>query len=313
MRFFVNSRYWKNGIRLLTPVALLVGLFILPLSGCKQEKARPVMKIGYMNCNSEHETLQRFKALTKYLSEKVGVDFQTVPVDTQEFEERFAKGEFDFTHCNSLVYIILKKNQDLHLLATEKRGQYGARTAGAIISRKGSGIDTLEDIKGKRMIFGPQLAPSGFLAQYDLMLREGINPETDIAYYAIPSGSFKHEKVIYGLYFKEFDVAAAPVLDLELMIAEGKITADDFTVIAQSPIMPYCTFGASNKVAPELAEKFRKALVELKPEDTVTIGGETVKVLKSAWIDGFEQLLDSDYDIIREMAKRANMPPYQEF
>jgi len=36
-------------------------------------------------------------------------------------------------------------------------------------------------------------------------------------------------------------------------------------------------------------------------------------VLASAWIDGFDALLDTDYDQLREMAKRANMPPYQEF
>jgi phosphonate transport system substrate-binding protein len=36
-------------------------------------------------------------------------------------------------------------------------------------------------------------------------------------------------------------------------------------------------------------------------------------VLDSAWIDGFETLLDQDYDPIRAMAKRVNMPPYQEF
>ncbi len=266
-----------------------------------------------MNCNSEAETLARFRPLTRYLSEKLGVDFETVPVDTQDFEERFRAGDFEFTHGNSLLYIILKENYDLQLLATERRGQYGSRTAGAIISRKGSGIERLEDITGKRMLFGPQLAPTGYLAQYDLMLQAGLDPETDLAYYAIPSGSFKHEKVVYGVYFGEFDVAAAPALDLEIMTREGKITADDFHILGQSAIIPYCTFGASQKVDPQLRKKFQQVLVELGPEETVEIDGERVKVLDSAWVDGFEQLVDSDYDPIREMARRANMPPYQEY
>jgi phosphonate transport system substrate-binding protein len=45
----------------------------------------------------------------------------------------------------------------------------------------------------------------------------------------------------------------------------------------------------------------------------VEIDGERVKVLQSAWVEGFEELLDSDYDIIRDMARRTNMPPYQTF
>ena len=288
-------------------------LFVLLLAACQGNTDRPVMKIGYMNCNSEAETMARFKPLTKYLSDKLEIDFQTIPVDTQDFPERFAAGEFEFTHSNSLVYVIMRENQQIELVATEMRGNYGSRTAGAIIAKKGSGIEKLEDIKGKRMIFGPQLAPSGFLAQYDLMLREGIDPELDIAYYAIPSGSFKHEKVVYGVYFGDYDVAAAPALDIELMTRDGKITADDFVILGQSPIFPYCTFGARNDLDPELIKRFRQVLVDLTKTGTVDYQGERLKVVASAWIDGFEALQDSDYDYIREMAKRANMPPYQEF
>jgi len=295
-------------------VRCLLFLFVLAgLAACTPESDRPTMKIGYMNCNSARETLQRFRPLTHYLSEKLDIDFEAVPVDTQDFEERFAAGDFAFTHGNSLLYIILRKNHDLQLVATEKRGQFGSRTAGTIISRKGSGIDSLEDIKGKRMVFGPQLAPTGYLAQYNLMLDAGIDPERDLAYYAIPSGSFKHEKVIYAVYFGAYDVAAAPALDLETMIRNGKVSADDFNVLAQSPIIPYCTFGARKDLDPELVKRFRQALVELTPEATVEIDGQRVKVLDAAWVDGFEQLSDSDYDPIRDMARKANMPPYQTF
>lgn len=292
---------------------IVILLLIMLLTACQPEGTRQKMRIGYMNCNSRDETVKRFSPLTRYLSQQLGVDFEVVPVDTQDFPERFAAGEFEFTHTNSLVYLILHEENQLQLLATEKRGRYGSRTAGSIISRKGSGIKTLEDLKGKRMIFGPQLAPSGFLAQYDIMLRGGIDPETDIAYYAIPSGSFKHEKVVYGVYFGQFDVGAAPSLDLELMIGEGKIVADDFNIIAESPIIPYCTFGARNDLDPQLIEEFRLALVKLSTEQTVMFEGEDLKVLASAWVDGYETLDDSEYNLLREMAKRANMPPYQEF
>jgi len=157
------------------------------------------------------------------------------------------------------------------------------------------------------------LAPTGYLAEYDLMLRSGIDPEKDFASYTIPSGSFKHEKLIYGVMFGEYDVSAATLMDLEVMTKEGKITADDFTILAQTPLIPYCTFGAAANTDPALFEKVRKALLELKPADTADVDGEKVKVLKAAWIDGYEELTDKDYDPVREMAKRVNMPPYQKF
>ena len=140
---------------------LLIVASITMISGCKGENKRQVVKIGYMLCNSEQETTQRFLPLTRYLSDKVGVDFVMVPVDTNDFEKRFKNGEFTFTHTNSILYVILRENQGAELVASEKRGQFGSRSAGAIIARKGSGIEKLADIKGKRMAFGPMLAPTG--------------------------------------------------------------------------------------------------------------------------------------------------------
>ena len=286
---------------------------LLLLSGCNAKPERKVMKIGYMICNSEQETMDRFAPLTRYLSDKTGIEFEPVPVDTADFEGRFQKGEFALTHGNSLLYVILRENHGLQLLASEKRGHFGARTAGAIIARKGSGITKLSDIKGKRMVFGPMLAPTGYLAEYDLMLRSGIDPERDLAYYAIPPGSFKHEKLIYAVLYGQFDVAAAPMLDLEMMVKEGKIVADDFVILAQTPPIPYCTFGAAKDTDPKIIAKVRQALMELTPETAVEVSGERVKVLKAAWVDGFEELQDSDFNQIREMAKRVNMPPYAKY
>lgn len=282
------------------------------LAGCdRRPPSGPPLRVGYMNCNSAEETLQRFGPMTRYLSERLGVPLEAVPVDTQDFEERFKAGEFAFTHTNSILYIILKHEYDLQLLATEKRGQFGSRTAGAIVVRRDSPITSLQELRGKRMIFGPQMAPTGYMAQYDLMLKAGLDPERDLGFSTIPQGSFKHEKLIYGVYLGAFDAAAAPVLDLETMTREGKISADDFRILAQSEIIPYCTFGAAKTTDSALVEKFRKALLELTPETTVEFGGERRKVLGSAWVDGFEPLQDRDYDPVREMAKRTNMPPYQ--
>ena len=79
------------------------------LSGCDAVKERPKMRIGYMNCNSEAETKERFGPLNEFLSQQLNIDFELVSVDTQEFAERFHQGEFDFTHSNSLLYIILRE------------------------------------------------------------------------------------------------------------------------------------------------------------------------------------------------------------
>src|SRR5512145_200373 len=107
------------------PDSLILAFTLLVLAACDNAKDRPTYKIGYMNCNNTEETQKRFLPLTRYLSDKVGVNFVLVPVDTHDFESRFKTGEFAITHTNSLLYVVLHERYGVNLIATEKRGQFG--------------------------------------------------------------------------------------------------------------------------------------------------------------------------------------------
>jgi phosphonate transport system substrate-binding protein len=151
------------------------------------------------------------------------------------------------------------------------------------------------------------------MAQYYLMLNNGLNPEEDLAYYAIPWGSYKHEKVIYGVFYGRYDLGAAPRLDLDLMAEEGKINMDDFHIIAESIPMPYCTVGAMPHVDPALVQKVKETFLNLRQDETVLVDGEVLRVLDRAWLEGFAEADDSEFDLIREQLKRNNMAPYKKY
>ena len=281
--------------------------------GTGSGKENKPIRIGYMICNSLSETSDRFEPLTAYLSEKIGQKFESVYVNTFDFEDLVRDKKVEFAHTNSILPIIFQEEYGLQLLAVELRGKHGHRDTGTIISLKESGIKTFDDMRGKTMVFGPALAPFGYMAQYDLMLANGFDPEEDLAYYAIPWGSFKHEKVIYGVLFKRYDVGAAPRLDLDHMAQEGKINIDDFNIIAESIPMPYCTVGVMPHVDPELAQKVKEILINLRKDESALVNGEVLRVAESAWIDGFVEADDTEYDLIRERLKRCNMAPYRKF
>jgi len=266
-----------------------------------------------MICNSRSETEARFKPLTAYLSQKLGRKVEAVTIDTVDFEQAVKNNELDFTHTNSLLYVILNKHYGVEPLTGDMQGRYGHKTNGGILVRSDSPIKSIADLKGKRMVFGPMFAPTGYLSQYDYMLNHGFDPETDLAFYTIPRGSFKHEKVIYSLLFGAYDAASVPMLDFEQMADEGKIDPSDFRVLAETEPIPYCTFGVTEHVDDGLAKRFKQVLMSISPEDTVEVDGERVKVLKAAGLDGFAGVTDSEYDVVRKMAKNCNMPPYQKF
>jgi phosphonate transport system substrate-binding protein len=234
-----------------------------------------------------------------------------VALDTSDFTKHV--DELHFTHTNSLLYVIMNRNHGVDILAAEKNGSLGAKAKGMIIASKKSGIKNIRDLKGKTMIFGPMLGPTSYMSQVDILLKEGIDPDDDLAYYSIPDGSFKHEKVIYGVLFGKYDAGAAPLLDFERMVADGRIDEEDFTIVGEAEPMPYCNFGATQKVDDAFAKRFKEVLLNIKEDDTVEFNGQVLNVLERAIVDGYEDVKDKDFDGIREMAKRTNMPPYQRF
>jgi phosphonate transport system substrate-binding protein len=271
---------------------------------------KAVLRIGYMICDSLEETKSRFEPLTRHLSTVTGMAVIPVYLNTFDVPEAFERGELDVTHTNSLIYVMMKE-MGLEPLAGEKRGSLGFRSAGGIAVKADSPIKKLEDLKGKRMVFGPMLAPTGYLAQYELLLDAGIDPEVDLDYYAIPAGAYKHEKVVYGVWMGAYDAAAIPLLDLEIMEDLNKVGKGDLRVIAFSDPIPYCVFGVSSRVPVKIADSVRTALMNLTTDQTVPLNGEVVSILKAAQVDGFVPIEDSDFDRVREMARKTNMPPYQ--
>ena len=286
-------------------------VLLISCSSPQQKQDLPTYKIGYMICNSEQETLDRFVPFTAYLSKKLGVNFEPIAIDTINFTQEI--DNLDFTHTNSLLYVILKRFHGVDILAAEKKGSLAEKSQGIIIARQDSGIETIQDLKGKTMIFGPTLGPTGFMSQIDLLQNNGIDPDEDLAFYTIPSGSFKHEKVAYGVLFEKYDAGALPLDDIETMDKAGRIDAAEFKIVAEATPIPYCNFGVSQRIDDSFAKKFKDAILSITENDTVEINGERVKVLDTALVEGYVDITDADFDIVRDMAKRTNMPPYQKF
>ncbi|MCA1765026.1 MAG: phosphate/phosphite/phosphonate ABC transporter substrate-binding protein [Desulfobulbaceae bacterium] len=101
--------------------ATAIILILLAAIACtpKNDKAgdRPTYKIGYMICNSEKETLERFIPFSKYMGDKLGVNFEIIAIDTINFSREIDK--LDFVHINSLLYIMLNRFNGVEVLAAE--------------------------------------------------------------------------------------------------------------------------------------------------------------------------------------------------
>ena len=124
--------------------SIIVLFLILAAVACSSstDKAqdRPTYKIGYMICNSEKETLERFIPFSKHLGDKLGVNFETIAIDTINFTREIDK--LDFVHTNSLLYLMLNRFHGVDVLAAEKKGSLGYKSQGIILTLKNSGTGT---------------------------------------------------------------------------------------------------------------------------------------------------------------------------
>ncbi len=274
---------------------------------------RPPVRVAFQVCNSLEENRERFEPLRAYLERKLGGPVTAIHVNTFDFVERAQRKEFDVLQANGYIYVNVKEKVGATVLAREVKRDTGKDTGGLIVVRAGSPVRTLADLKGRSMVFGPVLSPGGYLAQYDTMLRAGLDPEKTLGRYSFLPGAWQHEKVVYAILYGAVDAGAVKVGDIERMEAEGKVRASDFRVVAASEPVPNCVFFALPHVDATTAGRVREALLRLSEGDFAKVNGERLNVLKRDGVKGYVPAEDREFDVLRRMARGANLPPYEKY
>ena len=125
-----------------------------------------------------------------------------------------------------------------------------------IITYPGSGIEKVEDIKGKTMAFTSETSNSGFKAPSALLKAEyGMVAGTDFE----PAFSGKHDNSILGVANKDYPAAAIANSVMARMIERDVIKADQVKSIYKSQTFPTTGFGVVHNLKPELQEKIKEA------------------------------------------------------
>ena len=89
----------------------------------------------------------------------------------------------------------------------------------AIVTRKGSGIETLEDLRGKNLAFVDPASMSGHLAPRNHLIKNGIDPETDLN--AVFAGA--HPTVLLSVNQGRVDAGATMLGNLYRLEREGMV------------------------------------------------------------------------------------------
>jgi len=134
-----------------------------------------------------------------------------------------------------------------------------------IITYPGSGINKVEDIKGKKMAFTSETSNSGYKAP-SALLKNQFKMEAGKDYEPVFSG--KHDNSILGVANKDYPAAAIANSVKLRMEGRGAVKPDSTRVIYKSQTFPTTGYGHVYNLKPELADKVRKAFFSYKWEST---------------------------------------------
>jgi phosphonate transport system substrate-binding protein len=134
-----------------------------------------------------------------------------------------------------------------------------------IITYPGSGIEKVEDIKGKKMAFTAETSNSGYKAP-SALLRDKFGMEAGKDYEPVFSG--KHDNSILGVANKDYPAAAIANSVKGRMEARNVVKPEATKVNYKSQTFPTTGYGYVYNLKPELAEKVRQAFFTFNWEGT---------------------------------------------
>lgn len=134
-----------------------------------------------------------------------------------------------------------------------------------ILSYPGSGIDAVEDIRGKEMAFTSQTSNSGFKAP-SAILKADYNMVAGEDFEPVFSG--KHDNSILGVANQDYQAAAVANSVLNRMLRRDVVSEDQLVSLYKSQTFPTTSYGLAHNLKPELQQKIQDAFFSFEWEGT---------------------------------------------
>lgn len=278
--------------------ALLIGGWTagLPVAGAGDAGApNDPLVVGVFPRRDPEITIRLFTPLAQYLQQQLArtVRLETAP-DFKVFQQRLATRHYDLVHFNQYHYIKAHAAYGYDVLArNEEFGEAVIR--GAIYVRRDSGIRRIEDLRGKRVLFGGgKDAMMSYLVPRYLLLNGGLKRGDYQELFAVTPPN-----AVLATYLGLADAGCAGEVVRRLPIVKERIDVNQLRMIAVSDPLPHLPWAVKKDMSSELRNRLRKLLLALKDSE------HGRAVLDKAHLTGFQPAVDADYDVHRMIVERV--------
>ncbi len=249
------------------------------------------------------EELQRdYEPFRDALTETLGKEIEFFPVaDRTAAAVALQSDQVDIVLTGPAEYVVMQAKTEAVPFIAITRPNYRS----VIAVHKNSGINSLEELKGKTIAMSDLGSTSGQLGPTKILVDAELQPEQDIEIKMLGDADLQA--------FQNEDVEAwgGAALDYDRFMEAKKLNAEDYPIIEKGNLLPSDVFIASSKLNPEYVEEIKQRMVENQEE----LIGAIVSVDANEKYKGstLVEAKDSDYDPIREAYQAIGINDFTEF
>jgi phosphonate transport system substrate-binding protein len=259
-------------------------------------EARNELILAFIPQENPEKLLGDLDQITAYLSDELAIPVKGfVTQDHAAAVEALRNGDADISFMGALPYVLAHDQTGAEVILAEVYRGSPVYT-GRIFVRKDSGIETLEDLRGKSIAFADPISESGYLYPLDLFVQAGYlardeDPQNFFSnvYFA---GGYQQslQAVING-----FVDAAGASQYAELLVAPDQL--EELTWIAETDPIPSHVVLARPGLDPSRVEAFKQVMLRLNEP-------EYRHLLKYVYSpDGYVEATHEDYTSVEEVAR----------
>lgn len=282
-------------------------LIILCLLGCGDSgKSAKVLRVGFVPAEDAQQVMQNAQPIVDILQKQLGMEIQPfVAADYTGVVEALRVNKLDVAFLTPASYVLAKNEANVKVILKSERKGIASYYA-AIITRAGSGIQRLEDLRGKTFAFGDALSTTGNIFPRKMFKERGIDPVRDFKQILYSGG---HDATVLAVLNGKVDAGAtyanSPDGDDTAWMRYLKNPEDvnKIRAIAFSEPIPADNLVINGNLDEAIAKKVEEIFLQLSGDPK---GKQMMRDLYQ--IDGFVPATDRDYDSVRQAFDIAGIP-----
>lgn len=249
------------------------------------------LKVALLPDENARAVIQQNKEFEEYLETTLDKEVElVVTTDYSSMIEAMRFGRLDLAYFGPLSYVLAKSKSDIEPFAALLENG-SAVYHSILIANRESGVEKIEDVAGKDVAFGDTASTSSHLIPKKVLLDNGLKHGAD--YRQRFTGA--HDAVAAAVQNGHAQAGGLSKPIFESLMKRGIITEDKVRVLTVSEPYPQYPWAMRSSLAPELKERIKQAYYDLKDP----------KVLEPLEAEGFAPVSDSDYDVVRDLAREV--------